>query len=299
MQPVSVNGKAIRIDAESRAGALMDVVKALTGEGSHAASKRLTKMLKKEPQLSSRSKKAIINNKGGTVWTAGAPVLVEIGWCCTGRKGAETVARAFGADASLVEEIEQRRHEELESQNEVAPAAHGPAESVRVACMRCLQPDDLAPQERYVQLLEREVSLKRSLVELDKERRMLCGEDRDIDSRPWKKQCHPSSSACGSFTVPELLMEMGRGVANTQTFMGKAREKDVYLQVYRNFQADLVPGSHGPRRYIMEAKARVACAIGKLMGPSVHSVQQRQGGLEKYFSRVDDAAAVGALVAEK
>ncbi|KAK9844648.1 hypothetical protein WJX74_005140 [Apatococcus lobatus] len=173
MQPVSVNGKAIRIDAESRAGALMDVVKALTGAGSTAASNRLTKMLKKEPQLSNRSKKAIINNKGGTVWTARAPVLVEIGWCCTGREGAETIARALGEDASLVDEIEHRRHEGLESQR-----------------------------------------------------------------------------------------------------------------------------SRGPRRYIMEAKARVACAIKKLMDSSAHSVQHRQGGLEKYFPRVDDAA-VGALVAEK
>ena len=295
MQPVSVNGKAIRMDAESRAGALMDVVKALTGAGSTAASNRLTKMLKKEPQLSNRSKKAII--KGATVWTARAPVL-EIGWCCTGREGAETIARALGEDASLVDEIEHRRHEGLESQNEVAPAAHGHVESDCIACTRCLQPGDLATQEKYVQLLEREVSLKRALVELDKERRMLCGEDRDIDSKPWKKQCHPNSSACGSFTVPELLIEMGRGVATTQAFMGKAREKDVYLQVYRNFQADLVPGSRDPRRYIMEAKARVACANRKLMGPSAHSVQQRQGGLEKYFSRVDDAA-IGALVAEK
>ncbi len=298
MQPVSIEGKAIRIHADSRAGALIDVVKALTGEGSTIATRHLAKILKREPQLFSRSKKAMINDKGSAIWTAGAPVLVEIGWCCTGREGAEMVARALEEDASLVNEIEHRRREGLKTQDEMAPAAHGHAESVRVACMRCLQPDDLAPQERYVQLLEREVSLKRSLVELDKERRTLCGEDQDIDSRPWKKQCHPNSSARGSFTVPELLMEMGRGVADTQAFLGKAGEKDVYLQVYRNFQADLVPRSRGPRQYIMEAKARVACAIGKLMGPSVHSVQQRQGGLEKYFPRVDDAA-VGALVAEK
>ena len=197
-----------------------------------------------------------------------------------------------------MDEIEHRRHEGLQSQIEVAPAAHGHVESDCVACTCCLQSSDLATQEKYVQLLERKVSLKRALVELDKERRMLCGEDLDIDSRPWKKQCHPNSSARGSFTVPELLMDMGRGVADTQAFMGKAKEKDVYLQVYRNFQADLVPGSRDPRRYFMEAKGRVACAIRKLMGPSVHSVQQRKGGLEKYFFRVDDAA-IGALVAEK
>ena len=298
MQPVSINGNTIRINAESRAGALIDVVKALTGEGSTIATRHLAKILKKEPQLSSRSKKAMLNDKGSAIWTAGAPVLVEIGWCCTGREGAEMVARALEEDASLVNEIEHRRREGLKARVEVAPAAQGHAESDGIAYMRCLQPDDLAPQERYVQLLEREVSLKRALVELDKERRMLCEEVQHMECRPWKKQCPPDSSACGSFTVPDILMEMGGGVADTQAFVRKAGEKDVYLQVYRNFQADLVPGSRKPCRYIMEAKARVACAIKKLMGPSAYCMHQRQGGLEKYFNRVGDAA-VGALAAQK
>ena len=298
MQPVMINGKPIRIDAETGAGALVDVVKALTGEGFTLATRHLAKILKKEPQLSSRSKKAMINDKGSAIWTAGAPVLVEIGWCCTGRKGAEMVARALEEEASLVNEIEHRRREALKAQDEVAPAAHRHAESDGIACMRCLQPDDLAQQERYVQLLEREVSLKRALVELDKERQMLCEEVQHVDCKPWKKQRHPDSPGFGSFTVPELLVEMGRGVADTQAFTRKAREKEVYLKVYQNFEADLVPGSHRPCRYIIEAKARVAGAIKKLMGPLVHRVQQRQGGLEEHFPRVD-AVAASAHAAEK
>ena len=131
-----------------------------------------------------------------------------------------------------------------------------------------------------MQLLEREVSLKRALVELDKERRMLCEEVPHIESRPWKKQCHPDSSASGSFTVPELLMEMGRGAADTQAFMRKAGEKDVYLQVYWNFQADLVPGSRNPRHYTMEAKLRVACAVKKPDGSlgTLHKAEATQLG---------------------
>ncbi len=105
----------------------MDVIKALTGAGSTAASNRLTKMLQKHPQLSSQSKKAII--KGTTLWTAMAPVLVEIGWCCTGCEGAEIVARALGEDASLVDEIKHRRHQGLTSQNDAALAAHSHVDS--------------------------------------------------------------------------------------------------------------------------------------------------------------------------
>ena len=61
------------------------------------------------------------------------------------------------------------------------------------------------------------------LVELDKEKRMLWREDQQIDDRPWKRLCHLDRSASGSFTVPELLMEMGRGVADTHAFMRKPR----------------------------------------------------------------------------
>ena len=84
MQPVTINGSTIRIDANTEAGALVDVVKALTREPS---SKQVIRMLK-EPQLSSRAKKAFINGKGPAMWAARAPVLVEIGWCCAGREGA-------------------------------------------------------------------------------------------------------------------------------------------------------------------------------------------------------------------
>ncbi|KAK9827199.1 hypothetical protein WJX74_010045 [Apatococcus lobatus] len=297
MQPVIVNGKTIRIDAETGAGALVDMVKALTGETSTIATRHLTKMLKKETRLSNQSKKAIINNKSSAIWTAEAHVLVEIGWCCTGRGGAKMVAHALEGDASLVDEIEHRRHQGLENHYEVAPTAHRRGTKDGIANMHGLQPSELVSQQKYVQLLEREVSLKRALVELDKERRMLCEEVQHIESRPRKKLCHPDSYTGGSFTIPELLMELGRGAADTQAFMRKARGK-VYLQVYRNFQADLVPGSREPCHYIREAKETVGCAITKLMGPSLRCTQQRQGGLEKYLHRVDDAAA-GALAAQK
>ncbi|KAK9833856.1 hypothetical protein WJX74_008033 [Apatococcus lobatus] len=176
MQPVMINGKPIRIDAETGAGALVDVVKALTGEGSTVASKRLTKMLQKEPRLSSGSKKALINDKGSAIWTAGAHVLIEIGWGCTGREGAQMVAHALEADASLVDEIGHRRHEGLKSQNEVALATHGHAESDCIAGTRCLQLTDLAPQEKYVQLLEREALMQQRNEQLDLLTASVCGE---------------------------------------------------------------------------------------------------------------------------
>ncbi|KAK9830660.1 hypothetical protein WJX74_001153 [Apatococcus lobatus] len=255
-------------------------------------------MLENETRLSNQSNKAIINNKGSAIWTAEAHVLVEISWCCTGRGGAKMVAHALEGDASLVDEIEHRRHQGLGNHHEVAPTAHRHGTSDSIASMHRLQPSELVSQEKYVQLLERKVSLKRALVELDKERRMLCEEVLHIECKPWKKQCHPDSSASGSFTVPELLMETGRDAADTQALMRKAGEEDVYLQVYRNFQANLVPASRNPRHYTMEAKSRVACAIKKLMSPSVRCTKQRQHSLEKYLQRPNDAAA-GAPIANK
>ena len=296
MQPVTINGRTIRIDADTGAGALVDVVKALTSEPSVAASTRLTRMLK-EPQLSSRSEKAFIKGKGPAMWAARAPVLVDIGWCCAGREGAEAVAHALDEDVSLVDEIGHRRHMGLVAQGRAALPAYGHEERERINGTQGVQFDDLVHQEKYVQLLEREVSLKTTLVKLDKERRMLLGEDRQNDDRPWKRLCHPDSSACESFTVPELLKEMGREAAEMDTFMRKAIEKDVYLEVFRNFQADVVPGPYRPRRYDSAAKTRVACAISKLVGPSVPCTQQRQGSLEKYLQRPGDAVA-GTGVAE-
>ena len=122
MQPVKISGKTIRIDAVTGAGALVDVGKALAGAQSILATEQLTKMLKKEPDLSNRSNKAIINSKGSALWTAKAPVLVEIGWCCTGREGAKTVAHALQEDVLLVDEIDHRRHKGLQAQKAVPRA---------------------------------------------------------------------------------------------------------------------------------------------------------------------------------
>ena len=70
MQPVTINGRAIRINADTAAVALIDVVKALTQEPSRDASKQLTRMLK-ESQLSGCSEKAINNGKDSAKGTAG------------------------------------------------------------------------------------------------------------------------------------------------------------------------------------------------------------------------------------
>lgn len=81
-----------------------------------------------------------------------------------------------------------------------------------------------------MQLLEREVSLKTTLIKLDLERRMQYDKDQYTDDRPRRRLCRPESSACSAFTVPELLIEMSCRTADTHAFMRKACEKDVYLQ---------------------------------------------------------------------
>ena len=95
-----------------------------------------------------------------------------------------------------MDEIGHRRHKGLVAQGRAALPAHGHEDRGHIASTRGLQSDDLVHQEKYVQLLESEVSLKTTLVELDKERRMLHGHDQQTDDRLWKRLCHRDSSAC-------------------------------------------------------------------------------------------------------
>ena len=61
--------------------------------------------------------------RGSAIWTAGAPVLVELNWSCTGRKEVEMVAHALKEGTTLVDEIERWRNPPpIEAHREAASA---------------------------------------------------------------------------------------------------------------------------------------------------------------------------------
>ena len=140
----------IRIDAETKKGSVIDVIRLVLPQmTSNHAGQALKNLVQAIPEFEQSVDHLRINAKGRLTPVADAKTLVEIIWSLPGvaarefrRKSAKQVCRLLGGDLALVTEIEARHHQ-------LSGTEGGQQlQEFRIPCLVVLRKWRLAPHRR-------------------------------------------------------------------------------------------------------------------------------------------------------